>query len=255
MHACHGIAAGAGRRSMEQEGTRRRASAAFRRPARPGARPPLRVPPAPRAPALVDTLPAMWQLPLAPRSSGMVKPRSARNSSRTCSTQPAWATSTPDAWGHGGEGMVAWGRRGRGRRARPLAGQRPPRVQQLAPGRIRFRGPAGPQLAAPCSYEQLARSAPRGHRLAPRPASPPPNLVERYDLVHRPEAQHDLVKHRHAAADEAGVAALRHDRQAARVAVREDAGDLVGRGRAQRQLRAAVVLVHPVAAGARFAFL
>ena len=35
-------------------------------------------------------------LPFAPRSSGIMKPRGSRNWSRVCSTHPAWQVSTPD---------------------------------------------------------------------------------------------------------------------------------------------------------------
>jgi len=71
-------------------------------------------------------------------------------------------------------------------------------------------------------------------------------LVEREDAVHPAERQHHLVVDRHRAADEARVATLRHDRDATLVAVREDGGDLGGRGRPQRQLRVTAVLSHPV---------
>lgn len=51
-------------------------------------------------PAFVDTLPPMQQLPLAPRSSGMIQPWVATCSSRVWSTAPASATNTPLACAH-----------------------------------------------------------------------------------------------------------------------------------------------------------
>mmetsp|Transcript_4422 Transcript_4422/g.15514 ORF Transcript_4422/g.15514 Transcript_4422/m.15514 type:complete len:242 (-) Transcript_4422:24-749(-) len=46
-------------------------------------------------PALVEMLPPMWQLPLAPRSRGIIRPSLARVSSKCCRMQPAWQTMTP----------------------------------------------------------------------------------------------------------------------------------------------------------------
>ena len=48
-----------------------------------------------RPPALVATFPPMWQLPFAPRSSGMTKPRSSTYRLSSSRTQPAWQTRTP----------------------------------------------------------------------------------------------------------------------------------------------------------------
>lgn len=48
-----------------------------------------------KPPALVATFPPMWQLPLAPRSSGMINPCSSTYSLSLSSTQPAWHTRIP----------------------------------------------------------------------------------------------------------------------------------------------------------------
>ena len=46
-------------------------------------------------PALVLTLPPIWHFPLAPRSSGIVRPRAFAALSRSSSVTPASATTTP----------------------------------------------------------------------------------------------------------------------------------------------------------------
>ena len=51
----------------------------------------------PAPPALVEMLPPMQQLPLAPRSRGIVKPLAETYSSSVCKIQPAWATRAPFA--------------------------------------------------------------------------------------------------------------------------------------------------------------
>lgn len=48
-----------------------------------------------RPPALVATFPPMWQLPFAPRSKGMMKPRSSTYWLSASKTHPAWQTRTP----------------------------------------------------------------------------------------------------------------------------------------------------------------
>ena len=70
--------------------------------------------------------------------------------------------------------------------------------------------------------------------------------VDGEDLVHARQPEHDLVVRRHRAADEAGVAALGDDREAARVAVREDEGDLARRARKEERRGAAAVLARPI---------
>jgi len=46
-------------------------------------------------PAFVDTFPPIWQLPLAPRSSGIMKPSFDTSSSSCWRTQPDWHVSIP----------------------------------------------------------------------------------------------------------------------------------------------------------------
>ncbi len=58
------------------------------------------------SPALVLTLPPMWQLPLAPRSSGMIHPAGHTCASSAPSTHPACATSVPLACSKAR--VVAW---------------------------------------------------------------------------------------------------------------------------------------------------
>lgn len=72
------------------------------------------------------------------------------------------------------------------------------------------------------------------------------DVVEAADLGHARHAQHNLVKYGHGAADEARVAALRHDRQHVLAAVLEDIADLLRAVGPQHQLRLAQVLAHPV---------
>lgn len=49
-----------------------------------------------RPPALVETQPPIKQLPLAPRSKGIISPTVAKWVSKSCKTQPASQVSTPD---------------------------------------------------------------------------------------------------------------------------------------------------------------
>lgn len=45
---------------------------------------------------MVETFPPIWQLPLAPRSKGMMKPRSLNQVSSSSSTQPASHVRMPE---------------------------------------------------------------------------------------------------------------------------------------------------------------
>ena len=72
------------------------------------------------------------------------------------------------------------------------------------------------------------------------------DLVEVADLVHAAEVEDDLVKDRHAAADQTGVAALRVDGEQVVVAVFHDLRDLLGGLGLDDQLGLAAVLLHPV---------
>ena len=65
--------------------------------------------------------------------------------------------------------------------------------------------------------------------------------VDLADAVEPLEREQDLAVVRRLAADEAGVAALRHDRRAGLVRELQDRGDLGGRARPQHQRRAAVI--------------
>ena len=65
-------------------------------------------------------------------------------------------------------------------------------------------------------------------------------------LAHELEREDDLVADGDAAANEASIAALRDDGQPPLRAVTQDAGDLLGRARAEGETRIAVVLPEPV---------
>ena len=65
--------------------------------------------------------------------------------------------------------------------------------------------------------------------------------VDLADAVHALEREQDLAVVRRLPADQAGVAALRHDRRAGLVRELEDGGDLGGRARPQHHRRAAVI--------------
>ena len=65
--------------------------------------------------------------------------------------------------------------------------------------------------------------------------------VDLADAVHPPQREHDFAVVRRLAADQAGVAALRHERGAVFVGELADRGDFRGRARPQHQRRVAVI--------------
>ena len=85
---------------------------------------------------------------------------------------------------------------------------------------------------------RLARAAERHAGLAGDGVG---DRVDLADAVEPRERQHDLAMVRDLPADEAGIAALRHDRRARLVGELEDRGDLGDRARAQHHRRAAVI--------------